>query len=216
MANLRTSGPWRVAILALGVAFLCGLASHAGAQATGVPNGVANCVWLRLKTKATGFEDSADASALGPKRSISTDCYMQLVYMDVDASNPHGRYGAPILCPINADEWQASVMEASFSGKAYGDGKVLAEDNYLAFANEAGDVVQGYGTHLLQISVDPKTLLFKKAIFTTLGAEMIDESIFFESFKPVKGSYLAKGTSVTPDKVPPQAKALVAGGPCPQ
>lgn len=216
MANLRVSGPRRVAILALGVAFLCSLASHARAQAAGVPNGAASCVWLRLKTKGTGYEVSDDASTLGPKRSISTDCYMQLVYMEPSDGNPHGRYGAPILCPVNADEWEASVMEASFSGKAFGDGKVLAEDNYLAFANAGGDLVEGYGTHLLQIFVDAKTGLFKKATFLTLGGEMIDDSTFFESFKRVKGGYVAKGTSVTPDKVPPQAKLLVAGGPCPQ
>ena len=204
-----------MALLALCVATLCSTASDSAAQVVAVPDGVANCVWLRVKAKGSGYEVLEDGSALGAKRSISTDCYMQLVFMAPTEGNPHGRYGAPILCPVNADEWEASVMEASFSGKAYGDGKVLAEDNYLGFTNAGGDILEGWGTHLLLITVDKNTLAFKKAVFQTLGGEMIDDSTFFESFRFVKGGYIAKGTSVPAENVPLPAKALVAGGPCP-
>lgn len=187
-----------------------------GASAqTVVQDGIANCVWLKVTAKGSGFETLEGAAGLGPRRSINAPCYMQLVFMPADAQHPHGRYEAPILCPIDAATWAPSSMDASFLGTALADGNVIAVDDYLSFTNDSGDVVQGYGTHRLLITVDKKTGAFKSAIFTTLGAEMIDNSIFFESFAPVIGSYTTKGNSMPAEKVPLEAKALVAGGPCP-
>jgi hypothetical protein len=218
MASPRGSVVARVALLTACVGWLAA-PSFAGTPIP-VPDGAANCQWLRVKVKGSGYEvpdDAENAELLGPKRTINADCYLQLVFMEPTAGNPHGRYGGPFLCPVNADEWEASTMEASFSGRAFGDGNVLADDDYLGFTNAGGDIIEGYGTALLKITVDKNTGVFKKAVFTTLAAELIDNSRFFESpFASVVGSYVAKGSSVTPDKVPPQAKMLVSGGPCPE
>jgi len=204
-----------LALAALCAVAVGGAAFEATAQVVGVPDGIANCVWLKVTAKGSGFELLDGSAGLGPKRSITAPCYMQLVFVAPDANNPHGRYGAPILCPIDAANWAPSSMDASFSGKALGDGNVIAVDDYLSFTNAGGDIVEGYGTHRLLITVDKKTGLFKSAMFQTLGAEMIDGSAYFVTPSLVTGGYVAKGTSLPADKVPPQAKALVAGGPCP-
>ena len=139
---------------------------------------------------------------------------MQLVYVGVDPANPHGHYTGTILCPVDAANWEPSSWTESYSGKILDDGSVFNDYDYLTFANAGGDILQGYAAHRLQISLD-KTGQFSKAIFQTMAAEMMDNSSFFESFTPVVGSYVAKGTSLPAEKVPPQALALVAGGPCP-
>jgi len=135
--------------------------------------------------------------------------------MAPDADNPHGRYEAPLLCQTDAATWEATNMKESFSGMKLGDLNIVAADDYLAFRNAGGDVIQGYGTHRILIKVDPKTGAFKAATFQTIGGEMIDSSMFFESFMTVFGGYTAKGTTIPVAKVPPEAQALVAGGPCP-
>ena len=216
MWSLHTIRRSHLAALSACVAFFSA-ASHAATPVPiVVPDGVANCVWIKLQAKGSGYERMADDAGLGPKRTINASCYMQLVYMEPDAKHPHGRYGAPILCPIDAEHWAASVMDDSFTGTALADGNVIAPDTYLTFTNAGSDVVQGYGTHRILITIDKKTLAFKKAIFQSLGAEMIDNSTYFLTPDSlVVGSYSAKGTSVLSDNVPPEAKALVAGGPCP-
>jgi hypothetical protein len=95
------------------------------------------------------------------------------------------------------------------------DGNAIAVDGYLTFTNAAGDIIQGYGTHRVLISVDPKTGAFKKATFQTLGGEMIDNSHYSLTPADVIGGYSATGSSVTAEKVPQPAKNLVADSPCP-
>ncbi|HKC52916.1 MAG TPA: hypothetical protein VKF60_19170 [Myxococcota bacterium] len=212
MANLRTSRLLRLAVLSLGVAWLAGLASAAAAPVV-VPNDIASCVWLRVKAKGSGYELPAGDTGLGPKRSLSADCYLQLVYVDPDAGHLNGRYGGPLLCPIDAQNWAASPMEESFAGTKLGDLNVIAVDDYLTFTNAAGDVIQGWGTHRILISVD-KTGAFRKASFQTLGGEMIDGSYSSLTLATVFGSYSASGSSVPAEKVPQPAKDLVAASPC--
>jgi len=212
MANLRISPVSRLAVLSLGVAWLTVLASSASAQVV-VPDDIASCVWLRVKAKGSGYELPVADTGLGPKRSLSADCYLQLVYMDPDIGHVHGRYGGPLLCPIDAENWAASPMEESFAGTKLGDLNVIAIDDYLTFTNAAGDVIQGWGTHRILISVD-KTGVFRKASFKTLGGEMIDASYSSLTLATVFGSYSASGSSVPPEKVPQPAKDLVADSPC--
>jgi hypothetical protein len=217
MEKLRISRLARLAVFSAAVAScaLAGLASGASTPPVVVPDGVASCMWLKIRAKATGYELRDDDAGLGPKHTFSADCYLQLVFMPPDGTHLHGRYGGPLLCPVDAVQWQASSMEDSFSGTALQDGNVIAADDYLTFTNAAGDIIQGYGTHRLLITVDKTTQAFKKAIFQTLGGEMIHESLFNETFMTVTGGYAATGTSVTPDKVPQPAKDLVSGSPCP-
>jgi hypothetical protein len=210
MSNARKLG---LAVLAAGVLGLC---RPAGAQVV-VPDDVANCAWLKVSARATGYEYKADAAGLGAKRTLKADCYMQLVYMAPTGDFPHGSYAAPLLCQIAqgvTPVWEATVMDESFVGMKLADQNVLAADNYLTFKNAGGDVIQGYGSHRILIKTDPKTGAFKSATFQTLGGEMIDGSMFFESFMTVVGGYTAKGATVPVAKVPPEALALVAGGPC--
>ena len=204
-----------VAVVSAGVLFLC---KSAAAQGVVVSDDAANCAWLKITAHGSGLEYKADSAGLGPRRSVSATCYMQLVFIAPDANNPHGRYEAPLLCQTAqgaAPVWEASVMQESFSGMKLADLNVLAADNYLTFKNVGGDVIQGYGTHRLLIKADPKTGAFKGASFQTLGGEMIDGSMYFKSFTTIAGGYSAGGTTVPVAKVPPEAQALVAGGPCP-
>ncbi|MFI5314954.1 MAG: hypothetical protein ACHQ6T_04590 [Myxococcota bacterium] len=213
MASQRKALRAGLAVLSLAIA--SGGVGHAAAPVVPIPDGIANCVWLQVKAKGSGIEVKDAGAGIGAKRTINTVCYMQLVYVAADAENPDGHYTATILCPVDASEWEPSSWTESYSGKILADGNVFNDYDYLTFANAAGDILQGYAAHRLQISVDPKTGLFKKAIFQTIAAEMMDNSTFFESFTPVVGSYVAKGTSIPAEKVPPQALALVTGGPCP-
>jgi hypothetical protein len=214
MAKLRWCVLMRVAALSLSVALLSGPASGASTPPV-VPNGVANCVWLKVKARGSGYELRLDSAGLGPKRTIAAECYMQLVWMAVDADHPHGQYGSPLLCPVDFENWAASPMDQSFTSTALLDGNTIAVDDYLTFTNAAGDIIQGYGTHRVLIAVDPKTQAFKKATFQTIGGEMIDGSHYALTPADVIGGYTATGTSVTADKVPQPAKDLVAASPCP-
>ncbi|HTO55610.1 MAG TPA: hypothetical protein VMR50_19665 [Myxococcota bacterium] len=206
----------RTLFLAVRVVTLClasaGLCASARAQGLPVTDNVANCAWLKVTAHASGYEYTGQAG-LGAKRSYSATCYMQLVFMPATGDNPNGRYGAPILCQVDAANWEASPMEQSFSARKLADGNAVSVDNYLTFKNAAGDVIQGYGVQRLSISVD-KTGAFRSATFQTLGGELMDESMFFGSFMTVVGGYTAKGSTVPVTKVPPQALQLVAGGPC--
>ncbi|HTO06699.1 MAG TPA: hypothetical protein VMR86_06540 [Myxococcota bacterium] len=208
-----------LALLSAGFLLVC---RPAGAQVV-VPDDVANCQWFKITASASGYEYKADAAGLGSKRSVRATCYMQLVYVpsatpDDLASFPYGRYAAPLLCQTGQGAepvWEATGMEQSFSGMKLADLNVLAADNYLSFKNAGGDVIQGYGAHRILIKVDPKTGAFKSATFQTLGGEMIDGSMFFESFMTVVGGWTAKGATLPVAKVPLEAQQLVAGGMCP-
>src|SRR5262245_16460291 len=202
-----------LAVVSMCLVSLAAAPSHA-ADPIVVPDGVAHCQWLKIKAKGSGYELLDGDVGLGPKRSVTADCYMQLVYMP-GGGFAHGRYGAPMLCPVDFQNWAASPMADSFTGVALQDGNVIAVDDYLTFTNAASDVIQGWGTHRILIQVDKKTGVFKKASFQTLGAEMIDDSLYNLTPSFVMGSFSVTGSSVTPDKVPVQAKQLVADSPCP-
>jgi hypothetical protein len=208
MSNARKLA---LAAVSMVVLFLC---RPAAAQQLVIPDDVAQCAWLKITARGTGYEYMADAAGLGAKRSIRADCYLQLVYTGPTGDFPHGSYAGPLLCQVDAANWEASVMEESFVGMKLADLNVLGADVKLTFKNAGGDVIQGFGTHRILIKVDPKTGAFKSAIFQTLGGEMIGSSMFFESFMTVVGGYTAKGTTVPVAKVPPGALALVAGSPC--
>ena len=214
MANARNT--LRLAVLSAALLLASG-AARAQEEVVVVPDDVAKCVWLKVSARATGYEFKADTAGLGSKRSLKADCYMQLVYMAPSADFPHGRYAAPLLCQTEQGEvpvFEATLMDESFSGMKLADLNIVSADNYLTFRNAGGDRIQGYGTHRILISVDKKTGAFKKATFQTLGAEMIDSSLFNQSFMTVVGGFTAKGSSVPVEKVPPEAQALVAGSPC--
>lgn len=212
MTRPRISRLTSLALASLCVA-LFAAPSRAGTPVV-VPDGAANCVWLKVRARASGFELPDGDVGLGPRRSFVADCYMQLVYM-AGGGFAHGRYGAPILCPVDFENWAASPMQDSFTGVAMADGNVMAVDNYLTFTNANSDLIQGWGTHRLLITVDPKTGAFKKAAFQTLAAEMVDDSTYNLTPATVVGSYSVSGSSITADKVPPEAKALVTASPCP-
>jgi hypothetical protein len=213
MPGLRILRLASVAFVSLCLVSLAPAPSHA-ADPIVVPDGIAHCQWLKIKAKASGYELLDGDAGLGPKRSLVADCYMQLVFMP-GGGNPHGKYGAPLLCPVDFQNWAASPMQDSFSGVALQDGNVIAVDNYLTFTNAASDVIQGWGTHRILITIDKKTGAFKKASFQTLGAEMIDDSTYNLTPAFVMGSFSVTGSSVTPDKVPAEAKQLVTDSPCP-
>jgi hypothetical protein len=94
------------------------------------------------------------------------------------------------------------------------DGNGISDDDYLTFHGENGDVVQGYASHLLRVVLD-KQGAFKKAIWKTLGAQMMDGSTYFRTPSTVFGGYTATGASVPAEKVPEGARALMASGMCP-
>jgi hypothetical protein len=200
-----------VAALSAGVLLLC---KSAAAQDVVIPDDVAKCQWFKISAAASGYEYEPNAAGLGAKRALRAVCYMQLAYVAPDGDHPHGSYEAPLICQIDAANWEMTPMQGSFSGTKLADLNIVALDNYLTFKNAGGDVIQGYGTHRILIKVDPKTGVFKGATFQTLGGEMIDGSMFFESFMAVAGGYTAKGTTLPVAKVPPEAQALVAGSLC--
>ncbi len=213
MPGMRISRLASLAFVSLCLVSLATGTSHA-ADPVVVPDGVAHCQWLKIKAKGSGYELLDGDVGLGSKRSITADCYMQLVYMP-GGGTTHGRYGAPMLCPVDFQNWAASPMQDSFSGVALQDGNVLGIDNYLTFTNAASDVIQGWGTHRILITVDKKTGVFKKATFQTLGAEMVDDSTYNLTPAFVLGSFSVTGSSVLAEKVPVEAKQLVTDSPCP-
>jgi hypothetical protein len=200
----------KLAASLLAILAVCTVAPSAGAQ---VMDGIAHCQWLKLKAKATGVELNEDS--LGPKRSVSATCYMQLVFLAPDAGNPHGRYGAPLLCQVNAADWEASASPGeAYEGMALGDGNAVSIDDYLTLKNAAGDVIQGYTSNRLTITVD-KAGAFRSASFLTYSGELLDGSSYSLTPALLFGGYTVKGSSLPEAKVPAEARALVAGGVCP-
>ena len=105
-------------------------------------------------------------------------------------------------------------MGEAYDGKALGDGNALASPDFLTFENAAGDVIMGFTSSRLTITVDKKTGEFKKATLTSLSGELLLDgftgSVFNETPAPIVGGYTVKGSSVPQDKVPAEARALVA------
>jgi hypothetical protein len=87
-------------------------------------------------------------------------------------------------------------------------------DDYLSFHGENGDVIQGYASYVLLVSLD-KLGAFKKATWKTLGADMIHFSTYFRTPASVFGGFKASGATVPAEKVPEGARALMLPGMCP-
>jgi hypothetical protein len=197
----------RFAALTVSIATLCSLAGTAGAQ---IADGIADCAWLRMKVKASGFELLPDTAGLGKKRAYSATCYVQLMFQAPSDGNPYGRYLGPILCPVDAANWDAV---SSVTGQILADGSAVFADNELMFMNEASDVVQGFSASILRVKLD-KLGAFKGATFQTLGGELIEDSTFFTTPAKMLGGYTVTGSTVPVLKVPPEAQALVSMTPC--
>ncbi len=213
MVNLRSRSRAALAALSLVLVAVCAGASAAG-DPVPVADGVAACSWLKLKAKASGYEVEAASAGLGPKRGVSATCYLQLMFTAADGANPHGRYGGPILCQVDFETWEMSSVGEGFDGKALGDGNVLGIEDFMTFKNEAGDIITGFTSNRLTISINKKTGEFKKATFTTFSGELLAGSLFNETPAPIFGGFVAKGSTVPEAKVPEEARALVAGTAC--
>jgi len=79
---------------------------------------------------------------------------------------------------------------------------------------ENGDVIQGYSSHVLVVTLD-KEGAFKKATWKTLGAQMLDTSLYFRTPSDVFGSYSASGSTVPAEKVPAPVLDEMSSGMCP-
>jgi hypothetical protein len=206
-------------LLSLALVLACVLAGRDARAGTPVPvpDGVANCQWLKIGVSARMIDLQPDNAGLGARHSTKAVCYLQLVYTPPDPNNPgdtpHGTYSGPLLCQKDAATWVMSGPDDSLNAKVLPDGNATAIDKYLTFMNAGGDVIQGFGSHLLHITVD-KTGAFHSATFQTLAAELLDSSTFFVTDLSVMGSYVAKGSSVPAAKVPPEAVALVTPSTC--
>jgi hypothetical protein len=174
----------------------------------------AHCSWLKLKATGKGYEIDDEETVLGVKRSVKADCYAQLVWAAPGGEFPNGRYTAPLVCLHGAnDAWQATDADNGLSIRLLGDGNGATDDDYLTFHGVNGDVIQGYASHLLVISLD-KEGAFKKASWRTLGAQLIDGSTYFRTPSTVLGGYAASGSTVAEEKVPEGARALMSPGMC--
>src|SRR5262245_52481359 len=90
----------------LGLLIVACVASAPSARAQ-VANDLADCVWLKLKAKASGFELANGDAGLGKKkRAPSAVCYMQLVYSGPEDGLPNGSYNAPLLCQTDFESWE--------------------------------------------------------------------------------------------------------------
>lgn len=215
MASLCSRSRAALAALSLLLVAVCGSGSRAGAQGI---DGVAACSWLKLKAKASGYEVLDADAGLGPKRGPSATCYVQLNYSAPDEANPHGRYGGPLLCQTDFETWEMSLMGEGYDAKALGDGSALASPDFMTFRNAAGDVIMGFTSSRMTISVNKKTGEFKKATLTSLSGELLLDgftgSVFNETPAPIVGGFSVKGSTVPQDKVPAEAQALVAKSVC--
>lgn len=186
-----------------------------------VPDGVANCQWLKISVTAKMIEVLDDNMGLGAKHTSKAVCYLQLQYTPPDPNNPelpHGQYTGPVLCQNDGNgDWVMSGPDDSFVATALGDGTAIMVDGQMTFTNMSGDVIYGFGTHVLRISVD-KTGAFHGATFQTLSSDLVPApdgtAMFFLTNLPVIGGYTSKGTSVPLAKVPAGAVALVTPNMC--
>lgn len=194
----------RAALAALSLSLLVGAgAATASAQ---VPAGIADCAWLKLKAKASGYEREGAADGLGKKRGPSATCYMQL------AAGGGNTYTAPLVCQIDFVNWENTSAVEGYAGTQLADGNVISQGDYMTFRNAAGDVIQGYTSARIAISVG-KLGEFKKATFSSFSGELTDGSMFAETPALLFGSFSVKGSTVPAEKVPEEARAQV--GACP-
>ena len=200
------------------------------ASASARAEGEANCSWLKIKASGKGYEIDDAGTALGPRRSPKAQCYAQLVFLAASADFPSGRYTAPLICLLGAnDTWGMTNADEGIAMRVLADGNAISDqdatsatdedptipgDDYLTFHGENGDIIQGYASYVLSVSLD-KTGAFKKATWKTLGANMIHHSRFFLTPSTVFGSYSASGATVPAEKVPEGARALMSSGMCP-
>lgn len=197
-----------LALSFLAVAALLLVSTPARAQ------GEAACSWLKIKVVGKGYE--LDAAGLGPTRSPKAVCYAQLVYVAPSGEFPNGRYTAPLICLHGANEdWHVTDATNGLASNLLDDGNGISDDDYLTFHAENGDVIQGYASHVLRVLRDKKTGAFKKAMWKTLGGQMMDASTFFLTPATVFGGYKASGGTVPAEKVPEGARALASSGMCP-
>src|SRR5258705_13669 len=172
MTNLRSRSRAALAALSLVLVAVCAGASTAGAPVP-VADGVAACSWLKLKAKASSFEVEEGDAGLGPKRAPSATCYLQLMFAAADKANPHGQYGGALLCQVDFETWAMSGVGEGYDGKALGDGNVLGIGDFVTFRNAAGDVIMGFTTTRMAISINKKTGEFKKATLTSTSGELL-------------------------------------------
>ena len=114
-----------------------------------------------------------------------------------------------ILCALPWKAWadisETTVLQA---------GNVLSLDDYMTFANAAGDSIEGFASARLTISADKTGMVFKKATFTSLSGELSPLALFNETPANLFGSFSVKGSSLPAEKVPAEARALVADNGC--
>jgi len=208
-----------LAALALTAAVVSAAPARAGAPPAPAFD-AANCQWLKITVSARMVELLDDDAGLGARRGSRAVCYLQLVYSAPDPNNPdapNGTYSGPVLCQDDGNgDWVMSGPDDSLIAKVLPGGDAVGIDNYMTFKNEAGDVIQGFGSHWLHFTVDA-TGKFRSATFQTLAGELLDGSVFFldaPTASSVMGSYTSKGGSVPVTKVPPGAVALVTPSPC--
>ena len=201
----------RRAVLGLLIVACVASASSARAQ---VQNGLAHCAWLKLKAKASGYELANGDAGLGKKRGPSATCYMQLVYSAPGDGTPNGSYNAPLVCQTDFQTWEMTSAFEGYSGKKLGDGNVTSLDDYMTFANPAGDSIEGFASARLVISADKTGMVFKKATFVSLSGELGENAWFNDTAVYLFGSFTVKGSSVPAAKVPAEVQAAVAGNGC--
>lgn len=208
-----------LAALALAAAVLTSALPARATNPVPVQDGIAACKWLKITVSAHMTDVLPSDAGLGARHGSKAVCYLQLTYAPHDPNDPdsstHGSYSGPVLCQIDGNgDWAQMGAPDDLIAQAFPDGNAAGVDNYLTFQNMAGDVIQGFGTHVLHITVD-KTGAYRGATFQTLTGELVDNSTFFLSDLPVVGSFTSKGSSVLDDKVPPGAVAARVAPTCP-
>ena len=187
------------------------------ANPVAVADGIAACKWLKIIVSARMTDLLPADAGLGARHASRALCYLHLTYTPNDpndvTSPPHGSYSGPVICQIDGNgDWAMSGAPDDLIAKAFPDGNAVGIDNYMTFQNSAGDMIQGFGTHVVHINVD-KTGAYLSATFQTLTGELVDNSTFFLTDLPVVGGFTSHGGSVTDDKVPPGVIAVAPACP---
>ena len=200
----------RLAVLSLVVLGLAAVAPRAQAQ---VQDDIAQCVWLKVKAKASGLEVLGGDAGLGPKRGPAATCYTQLVY---SGGGSHGSYTGAFICQSDFQTWEMTgLLGEGFTGKKLADGNVVSVDNYVTFTNAAGDSIEGFSSARLVISTDKTGTVFKKATLTSYSGELGEAALFNDTPAPLWGSFSFKGGSLPETKVPAEVLAVAPACPPP-
>jgi len=146
-----------LAAVALAAALICAPAARAATPVV-VPNGVAACQWLKITVTAHMQDVLPEDTGLGARHSSKAPCYLLLTYTPNDPNDaespPYGSYSGPVLCQIDGNgDWEMMTADpdAPLSATAFPDGNAVGIDGYMTFMNSSGDVIQGFGTHVLHI-----------------------------------------------------------------